>query len=81
MKKDIQPELNNVCFTDASTKTDILMRSTMKSKEKKVIDGVEYYVVNVQVSSDSHPFFTGEQKHFDTAGRIDKFNKKFGSKK
>ena len=81
MKKDIQPELNNVCFTDASTKTDILMRSTMKSKEKKVIDGVEYYVVNVQTSSDSHSFFTGEQKHLDAAGRIDKFNKKFGSKK
>lgn len=79
MKKDLHPKLNNVCFVDASTKTEFLTKSTVSSDEKKTIDGVEYFVVNAQVTSDSHPFFTGEQKHFDTAGRIDKFNKKFGS--
>lgn len=79
MKKDLHPNLNDVCFVDAATKSEFLTKSTMSSDEKRTINGVEYFVVNVQVSSDSHPFFTGEQKHFDTAGRIEKFEKRFSS--
>lgn len=79
MKKDLHPKLNDVCFVDAATKSEFLAKSTMSSGEKKTVNGVEYFVVNVQVSSDSHPFFTGEQKHFDTAGRIEKFEKRFSS--
>lgn len=81
MKIEKHPKLNNVCFVDGSTKKEFLTRSTMSSNEKRTIDGVEYFVVSVQVTSDSHPFFTGDQKLFDTAGRIEKFESKFGMKK
>ena len=55
-----------------------MTRSTLTSEEKREIDGVEHYVVKVEISSASHPFYTGKQRFVDTAGRIDKFRKKYG---
>ena len=67
-----------VVFKDLSTDYSILTRSTVPSKDTVVWeDGKEYPLVKVEISSDSHPFFTGKMKFVDTAGRIDKFNKRF----
>ena len=78
MKSDIHPKLNPVCFIDVSTGKRFLTQSTLKSDRKEEIDGVEYHVVVRDVTMDSHPAYTGEKRFVDTAGRVDKFNKKFG---
>ena len=62
---------------DVSTGRKFLTRSTMRSKQKDTIDGVEYYVVVRDVTSDSHPAYTGEKRFLDTAGRVEKFKTKF----
>ena len=78
MKKDIHPEYNFVVYKDTSTDFAFLTRSTAKSKEKiKWEDGKEYPLIKVEISSASHPFFTGKQKLVDTAGRVEKFRKKY----
>lgn len=75
MKPEIHPKLNPVVFVDGSN--EILTRSTMKSTEKRTIDGVEHFVVHVDISSYSHPFYTGKQKLVDTAGRIERFKQRY----
>jgi large subunit ribosomal protein L31 len=78
MKKDIHPKSNRmVCFRDISTDTTFLMHSSAPSSENFEVDGVEYPLVKVEISSASHPFYTGKMQFVDTAGRIDKFNKRF----
>lgn len=78
MKKDIHPTSNRmVCFRDISTDTTFLMHSSAPSTENIDLDGTEYPLVKVEISSASHPFYTGKMQFVDTAGRIDKFNKKF----
>jgi len=78
MKKDIHPENNRlVCFKDISNDTTFLMQSSAPSSETVEVDGVEYPLVKVEISAASHPFYTGKMNFVDTAGRIDKFNKKF----
>jgi large subunit ribosomal protein L31 len=79
MKKDIHPKSYRlVVFKDISTDEMFLTRSTANTKDKTVWeDGVEYPLIKMEVSAYSHPFFTGKVKFVDTAGRIDKFNKKF----
>ncbi len=77
MKKEGHPEYHPVCFVDVSTGRKFLTRSTMRSKQKETIDGVEYYVVVRDVTSDSHPAYTGEKRFLDTAGRVEKFQSKF----
>lgn len=77
MKKDIHPEVRPVCFIDVSTGKRFFTQSTLRSKQQEVIDGVEYHVVYCDVTSDSHPVYTGEKRFVDTAGRVEKFNKKF----
>jgi large subunit ribosomal protein L31 len=79
MKKDIHPKSYRlVVFKDISTDSAFLTRSTANSKETTVWeDGKEYPLIKMEISSYSHPFFTGKVKFVDTAGRIDKFNKKF----
>lgn len=78
MKKDIHPVTNRlVCFKDISTDSTFLMNSSAISTENIEINGKEYPLVKVEISSASHPFFTGVHQLVDTAGRIDKFNKKF----
>lgn len=80
MKNDIHPELNNLCFIDAPTGTRLLTRGVMTSKEKETIDGVEYYVIHCSTTSASHPAYTGQKMMLDTAGRIDKFKKRYAKK-
>lgn len=77
MKKDIHPKLNNVVFIDASTGTEYPTKSVLDSNETKNIDGVDYFVIKVDISAASHPFFTGEQKIVDAAGRVEKFKAKY----
>ncbi len=78
MKSDIHPKYRNVVFRDVSADEMFLTRSTATSKETiKWEDGNEYPLVKVDISSMSHPFFTGKQKFVDTAGRVEKFQKKF----
>jgi len=78
MKADIHPTYNAVVFQDISTDFSFLTRSTMSSKETiKWEDGEEYPLIKVEISSHSHPFFTGKQKIVDTAGRVDKFRKRY----
>ncbi len=82
MKKGIHPDYNHIIFRDTSADYSILTRSTRSSSETmKWEDGNEYPVVDVEISSASHPFFTGKQKLVDTAGRIDKFKKKYANLK
>lgn len=78
MKKDIHPEYRPVVFRDVSADFAVLTKSTAKTNETiKWEDGKEYPLVKVDISSASHPFFTGKQKFLDTAGRVEKFQKKF----
>jgi len=78
MKPDIHPQYRSVVFRDVSADFSFITRSTASSKETiKWEDGNEYPLVKVDISSASHPFFTGKQKFVDTAGRVEKFQKKF----
>jgi large subunit ribosomal protein L31 len=79
MKKDIHPTYREVVFQDISSDFAFLTRSTIKTKDTvKWTDGKEYPLVKVEVSSRSHPFYTGKQKIVDTAGRVDRFRRKYG---
>lgn len=78
MKKDTHPQFHDVIFKDVSSDFAILTKSTMKSGETmKWEDGNEYPVIKVEVSSGSHPFYTGKQKLVDAEGRVDRFRKKY----
>jgi large subunit ribosomal protein L31 len=79
MKDGIHPEYRDVVFQDISADFSFLTRSTMGARDKiKWADGKEYPLIKIEVSSKSHPFYTGKQKILDTAGRVDKFRKKYG---
>jgi large subunit ribosomal protein L31 len=79
MKADIHPNYRAVVFQDLSSDFAFLTRSTLSSKEKvKWEDGQEYPLIKVDISSASHPFYTGKQKIVDTGGRVDKFRKRYG---
>ena len=81
MKKDIHPNYQEVVFWDTTSDVKFLSRSTNVPKEKiKFTDGKEYPVIKVEMSSASHPFFTGKKMFVDTAGRVEKFQKKYGKK-
>jgi large subunit ribosomal protein L31 len=74
MKKDIHP--NNyrpVVFQDLNDNTTFLTKSTVATEETIKLDGVDYPLVKVHISSASHPFFTGQEKLVDIEGRVDKF--------
>ena len=81
MKKDIHPDYKKVVFQDVQSDFKFLTRSTLTSKEKiKWEDGKEYPLIKLEVSSASHPFYTGKQIFVDTAGRVEKFNQKYKAK-
>jgi large subunit ribosomal protein L31 len=82
MKKDIHPsEYRLVVFRDMSNGYEFLTRSCVNTKETtKWEDGNEYPIYKLEISSSSHPFFTGKMQFVDTAGRIDKFQKRYGKK-
>jgi large subunit ribosomal protein L31 len=83
MKKDIHPSNNRfVVFRDMSNGTMFLSRSTASSKETvQWEDGKDYPVIKLEISNTSHPFYTGKNMLVDTAGRIDKFRKRYEKKK
>lgn len=81
MKADIHPEYREVVFQDVTSEFKILTRSTLGSKETiKWEDGNEYPLIKVDVSSATHPFYTGQNKLMDTSGRVDKFRKRYAQK-
>ena len=78
MKADTHPDYREVVFQDLSSDFAILTRSTVKSKETiKWEDGNEYPLIKVEVSSASHPFYTGNHKLMDTGGRVDRFKRRY----
>lgn len=78
MKAGIHPEYREVVFQDITTKFQILTRSTLGSKETvKLEDGNEYPLIKIDISSSTHPFYTGQHKLMDTSGRVDKFRKRY----
>jgi len=81
MKKGIHPDYRPVVFQDASADFTFLTRSTIKTSETvEWEDGNTYPLVRLEISSASHPFFTGKQKLVDTAGRVEKFKRKYAKK-
>ena len=81
MKPGIHPEYREIVFVDVSNNFSFKTRSTMNTREKiKWEDGNEYPLAKIETSSESHPFYTGTQKIMDTAGRVEKFRQKFGTK-
>ena len=82
MKQDIHPKsYRSVVFKDMSNGYTFVTGSAVETKETITMeDGVEYPLFKVEISSKSHPFFTGQNMLIDTAGRIDKFQKRYGKK-
>ena len=81
MKKDIHPQYREVVFQDTSSDFKFITRSTMTSSETITMeDGKTYPVIKVEVSSASHPFYTGKNIFVDTAGRVDKFQQRYAKK-
>ena len=81
MRKDIHPEYREVLFHDKSMDYYFIVRSTLQTDEtKEWEDGKTYPYCVLDISSASHPFYTGKQKLVDTGGRVDKFRKRFGDK-
>jgi large subunit ribosomal protein L31 len=83
MKKDIHPaEYRPVIFEDSTSGARFLISSTVKAdKTAKGEDGKEYPLFQVEISSASHPFYTGQSKIVDTAGRVEKFKKRASAAK
>ena len=81
MKKDLHPESREVVFKDVSCDFSILTRSTVQTNETTTWeDGKDYPLVKFDISSQSHPFYTGQQRLVDAEGRAEKFRKKYGKK-
>jgi large subunit ribosomal protein L31 len=77
VKAKIHPEVYPACFQDVSTGKQFLTETTVKSRRKEMINGLEYHVFVQDITSDSHPIFTGQKRFVDTAGRVEKFQSKF----
>lgn len=81
MKKGIHPEsYRPVVFKDMSNEDIFISRSTIQAKETIEIEGVTYPLVKLEITSSSHPFYTGKQKLVDTAGRVDKFMSRYAKR-
>ena len=79
VKKDIHPAYRPVVFQDVSTGYAFLTRSTVSTKRTiQWEDGNEYPLVTLEISSSSHPFYTGTQRLLDTAGRVERFQRRYG---
>jgi large subunit ribosomal protein L31 len=81
MKDGIHPDYHTVVFLDTATGREWISRSTMTASTTKKIDGVDVPVVHLDISSESHPYWTGQQRQLDTEGRVDRFNKRYAKKK
>jgi large subunit ribosomal protein L31 len=78
MKTDIHPDYREVVFHDLSCDFKFITRSTINTRETTEFEGKQYPLIKIEVSAESHPFFTGKHKIVDTAGRVEKFRQKFG---
>jgi large subunit ribosomal protein L31 len=81
VKEGIHPDYHKVLFVDSATGSEWISRSTLTSKEKRSIDGEEVPVVRLEISSASHPFWTGRLREVDSDGQIDRFRRRYGMKK
>ena len=81
MKKNLHPVLRKVAFKDVSSGDIFLIESTIETENTINYEGQEYPYYTVSLSSSSHPFYTGQIKFVDKAGRIEKFEKKFNIKR
>jgi large subunit ribosomal protein L31 len=81
MKEGIHPDYHKVLFVDNATGKEWLGRSTLKSDKTKKIEGEEVPVIHLEISSESHPFWTGQQRELDAEGRVDRFRKRYQRKK
>ncbi|CAL8897898.1 MAG: type B 50S ribosomal protein L31 [Kocuria sp.] len=80
MKADIHPDYHPVLFRDLASGKVVLTRSTAtSSKTETWEDGNEYPIIEVEISSESHPFYTGKQRIMDSAGRVERFNQRFAN--
>ncbi len=80
MKQGIHPNYHKVLFIDTATGDEWISRSTMTSKEKREVDGEEIPVLRLEISSRSHPFWTGTMRELDSDGKIDRFRRRYGKK-
>ncbi len=81
MKKDIHPDYHKVLFVDTATGDQWVSRSTLSSAEKREVDGEQIPVVKLEISSFSHPFWTGKLRELDADGKIDRYRRRFGGAK
>ena len=81
MKPGIHPKYHKVLFIDSATGDEWVTRSTLTSKETREVDGEEIPVVKLEISSVSHPFWTGKMRELDADGKIDRFRRRYASKK
>ena len=82
MRADIHPNYRPVVFQDLSEGVNFVIRSTVETKDTITLeDGAEYPLVKVEISSASHPFFTGTMKIVDTAGRVERFERRYGQRR
>ena len=81
MKKDIHPDYHDVLYVDSATGSEWMGRSTMTSKETREVEGTEIPVIKLEISSQSHPFWTGTMRELDADGKIDRFRRRYGGGK
>ena len=81
MKPDIHPDYHKVLFVDNATGKEWVSRSTMTSDKTQEVDGEEIQVIHLEISAESHPFWTGQQRSVDSEGRVDRFRKRYGQTK
>ena len=81
MKPEIHPAYRDVVFLDTQNGTSFITRSTIKTQEMTDVEGVEYPLAKVEISAASHPFYTGTMTIIDTAGRVERFEKRYGRRK
>ena len=81
MRKDIHPDYHKVLFIDSATGSEFVTRSTLTSSQTREVDGEEIPVVKLEVSSFSHPFWTGKMREVDADGKIDRFRRRYGKEK
>jgi large subunit ribosomal protein L31 len=80
MKPDIHPDYHKVLYVDTSTGDEWVSRSTITSGETREVDGEVMPVIKLEVSNNSHPFWTGKMRELDSDGKIDRFRRRYGNK-
>jgi large subunit ribosomal protein L31 len=81
VRAEIHPDYHKVLFVDSATGTEWVSRSTLTAKETREVDGEEIPVIRLEISSASHPFWTGKIRELDSDGKIDRFRKRYGTRK